>query len=95
MINAISIYIAEKITCAILKCGIFSISMDTLFNISCKEQLLFVIRYVDKNSRCVQERFLAMKSTPSTSGQSLMIVFEQICQKKQSTIEDKPSRTVL
>lgn len=77
MINAFSIDIAEKIAYAISECGLFSISMDTSFDISRKEQLLFVVRYVDENSGYVQERFLTMKSIPSNSGQNRMIVFEK------------------
>lgn len=81
MIDAISSYIAKKIVDAISKSGIFSISMDTSFDVSRSEQLSFVVRYVDETTGCVRERFLAMKSTPSTSGQSLMVAFEEICKK--------------
>lgn len=78
MIDAISSHIAKKITAAISESVVFSISLDTSFDISRKDQLSFVVRYV--TTGCVQERFLAMKSTHSTTGESLMSVFEEICQ---------------
>jgi len=80
MIDAISSHIAKQITIAILKSVVFSISLDTSFDISRKDQLSFVVRYVTETTGCVQERFLAMRSTHSTTGQSLMSVFEDICQ---------------
>lgn len=41
-----------------------------------------MVRYVTETTGCVHERFLAMKSTHSTTGESLMSVFEEICQTK-------------
>lgn len=80
MIDAISAHIAKKITTAISKSVVFNISLDTSFDISHKDQLSFVVRYVDETTGCVQERFLAVKSTHSTSGQNLIAMFEEICQ---------------
>ncbi|KAL4103939.1 hypothetical protein QTP88_019256 [Uroleucon formosanum] len=80
MIDAISSHIAKKITTAISKSVVFSISLDTSFDISRKDQLSFVVRYVTETTGCVQKRFLALKSTYSTTGESLMSVFEEICQ---------------
>lgn len=80
MIDAISSHIAKKITTDISKSVLFSISFDTSFDISRKDQLSFVVRYATETTGSVQERFLAMKSTHSTTGESLMSVFEEICQ---------------
>lgn len=54
MIEAISVHIAKKMSYAVSKSVVFSISFD----ISRKDQLSFVVRYVDETTGCVHERFL-------------------------------------
>ncbi|XP_025191597.1 uncharacterized protein LOC112591879 [Melanaphis sacchari] len=49
----------------------FSISVDSTFDASRKEQVSFVVRYVDESLGDVFERVVAVKESPATSGQDL------------------------
>lgn len=59
----------------------FSVSIDTTFYISRKEQLAFIIRYVnlEKLEPVINERLLALKESSLTSGKNLFIIFKEIC----------------
>jgi len=59
----------------------FSVSIDTTFDISRKEQLAFIIRYVnfEKLEPVINERLLALKESSLTSGKNLFIIFKDIC----------------
>ncbi|XP_008189949.1 zinc finger MYM-type protein 1-like [Acyrthosiphon pisum] len=55
----------------------FSISIDSTFDISRKEQVSFVIRYVQNDT--VKERFVALKESPNTRGVDLAELFYSVC----------------
>ncbi|XP_022175063.1 zinc finger MYM-type protein 1-like [Myzus persicae] len=59
----------------------FSVSIDTTFDISKKEQLAFIIRYVnfEKTIPVINERLLALKESSITSGINLFTIFQEIC----------------
>lgn len=59
----------------------FSVSIDTTFDISKKEQLAFIIRYVnfEKTIPVINERLLALKESSVTSGINLFTIFQEIC----------------
>jgi len=59
--------------------GVFSVAIDTTFDSSKKEQLSFVVRYVDENTCSVVERLVALKESPSTKGDRLFETFKEVC----------------
>lgn len=61
----------------------FSISVDSTFDTSRKEQMSFVIRYVDESLGDVFERVVAVKESPATSGQDLYELFKSIMEKQK------------
>lgn len=64
LIDTISECIATFIDKEIVGARFFSISIDSTFDISRKEQVSFVIRYVQNDT--VKERFIALKESPNT-----------------------------
>ena len=69
----------------IFEARIFCISIDTSFDISHKEQVSFVIRYVDEKesqvSYNVHERLVALKESPKTTAFDLCELFKNVCVK--------------
>lgn len=63
LIDAISNSILNSISQGVETTHVFSISIDTTFDISRQEQVSFIVRYVDKHSGMIHERLLAMCST--------------------------------
>lgn len=61
----------------------FSISIDTTFDISRKEQVSFIVRYVDESLVKVYERLIAMKNSPSTTGRDLATLFKEMCEENK------------
>lgn len=61
-----------------IECSFFSVSLDTTFDISRKEQLIIVFRYVYKG--IVYERLVAVRETVLTTGQHLFFMFNNICE---------------
>ncbi|XP_025193617.1 zinc finger MYM-type protein 1-like [Melanaphis sacchari] len=53
---------------------------DTTFDVSRKEQVSLIFRYVNKNTYFVHERLVAVKETICTTGLHLFGMFETICQ---------------
>lgn len=80
LIEAISSYILSRIKLSLKEAPFFSISIDTTFDISRKEQVSFIIRYADDCHGKVYERLIAMKNTPSTTGRDLATLFKDVCQ---------------
>jgi hypothetical protein len=60
---------------------IFSISIDTTFDISRHEQVSFVIRYTDESKDNIFELLLMMCTTPSTNSKTLCNIFLNIFDK--------------
>jgi len=59
----------------------FSISIDSTFDTSRKEQVSFIVRYVCEISGSVFERLLAMKESPHTTGMDLFVLFQRVMAK--------------
>lgn len=78
LIQAISTNIKNVIQQELLNAKYFSISLDTTFDISRKEQLTIVFRYINKGIVC--ERLLAVRETVLTTGQHLFTMFNEICE---------------
>lgn len=80
-IQAISTNIKNTIQKEILNARFFSISLDTTFDVSKKEQVSVVFRYINKDSEncIVNERLVAVRETVMTTGQHLFFLFEEIC----------------
>lgn len=57
----------------------FSVSLDTTYDISRKEQLSIVFRYINKKNGIVCERLVAVRETVLTTGEHLFTMFVDIC----------------
>jgi len=78
LIQAISTNIRNSIQQELLSATYFSVSLDTTFDISRKEQLSIVFRYINKGIIC--ERLVAIRETLLTTGQHLFTMFNDICE---------------
>lgn len=58
LIDSISYYIKSKITNSIKKTRFFSIEIDSTFDVSHKEQVSFIVRYIDDDKCKIQERLI-------------------------------------
>ncbi|XP_015378254.1 PREDICTED: zinc finger MYM-type protein 1-like [Diuraphis noxia] len=67
LIECISDDIVGIISKSIKDSPFFSVSLDTTFDVSRKEQLSFIVRYIDKNSGSIYERLIAVLETPITT----------------------------
>jgi len=56
----------------------FSISIDSIFEASKKEQVSFIVRYINDNTGYVYERLLKVKESPCTSGADLFELFSNV-----------------
>jgi len=77
LIDIISECIATFINEEIVSARFFCISIDSTFDISRKEQVFFVIRYVQNDT--VKERFIALKESSNTRGVDLAELFYSVC----------------
>jgi len=59
----------------------FSIAIDTTFDISRKEQVSFVARYSNEITGSVHERIIAVNESPSTTGEDLYNLFVTVMEK--------------
>lgn len=80
-ISSISEQISINIRFEVTIAHFFSISIDSAFDCSCKKQVYFVVRYANEHNDDVYERLLAIKESPSTTGESLLNLFESIMTK--------------
>lgn len=78
LIHSISTTIKSFIMKEIKEAKFFSVSMDSTFDLSRKEQISFIIRYVAEDGN-INERLVALKDSPSTTGLSMFNIFETIC----------------
>jgi len=83
LIDSLSNYISLQISNSVRESRFFCVSIDTSFDISHKEQVSFVIRYVDeKESQVnykVHERIVALKESPKTTAFDLCELFKSVC----------------
>ncbi|XP_060879170.1 zinc finger MYM-type protein 1-like [Metopolophium dirhodum] len=79
LIEAIYRNIHDVIKKEILTAVFFSISLDTTFDVSRKEQLSLVIRYINKENGTVCERLVALRETVLTTGKHLLTMLDTIC----------------
>lgn len=77
MINAVSQEIVSFIKSELNNTRFFSISIDSTFDISRREQVSFIVRYVE-NSGKINKRLLAMKDSAETTGQALFNLFSKV-----------------
>ncbi|XP_060855359.1 zinc finger MYM-type protein 1-like [Metopolophium dirhodum] len=87
LIESVSKNIADKIVTDIKASQVFSVSVDSTFDVSHKEQVSFIIRYVDETDGKVMERLIALKESPHTTGTVLAELFDNVF--KQNNIEWK------
>ncbi|KAE9523345.1 hypothetical protein AGLY_016293 [Aphis glycines] len=57
----------------------FSVPLDTTYDISRKEQLFIVLRYINKKNGIVCKRLVALQEIVLTTGQHLFTMFVDIC----------------
>lgn len=79
LIDSIAQYISSVIRTQIVKAGYFSICMDTTFDVSHKEQLSFIARYIFKSK--IHERIIAITESPLTTGKVLFDMFKCVMEK--------------
>lgn len=56
----------------------FSISIDSTFDLYGKEQISFVVRYVNSTAGTVSERLIALRESSVTTGLQLFTIFEKL-----------------
>lgn len=66
----------------------FSISIDSTFDASRREQVSFVIRYVDDKFGLIHERVIAIKESPITTGKDMYSLFVAIMEKEKLNWKD-------
>jgi len=81
LISSVATFIKRNIRDEIKKAKYFSISIDTTFDSSKREQLAFIVRYVSfkETSPVICERLLALKESSLTTGHQLFSIFQDIC----------------
>lgn len=81
LISSIAKCIKTSINSEIKTSKYFSISIDTTFDSSRREQLAFIIRYVsfEEPSPLIKERLLSLKESPQAKGSQLFSLFQDIC----------------
>lgn len=77
LINAVSQEIIFFIKSELINARYFSISVDSTFDISRREQVSFIVRYVETSGK-INERLLAMKDSEETTGQALFNLFSKV-----------------
>lgn len=79
LIESMAGFIQSVILQQIKSAKFFSISIDSTFDNSRKEQFSFVVRYVNEETTEVHERLISMKECANTSAQHMFEIFEKIC----------------
>ncbi|XP_025200620.1 zinc finger MYM-type protein 1-like [Melanaphis sacchari] len=85
LIDSVSTIINKSIKKEIIDTKYFSVSIDTTFDSSKREQLAFVVRYVSFSNKIpeIQERLIALKESSLTTGQRLFEIFKDICNERE------------
>lgn len=81
LISSVSTCIKESIKKELGHNNFFSVSIDTTFDSSRREQLAFIVRYVctNEHSPVIRERLLGLRETSMTTGRQLFSVFQELC----------------
>jgi len=79
LIDSAALFVKTIISEEIKNAKFFSVSMDTTFDLSKKEQLCFVVRYVDSQAGVVHERLIGLKECPNTKSETLFEKFQAVC----------------
>lgn len=77
LISAISEEICSIIKSEIKLARFFSVSIDTTFDVSRKEQVTIIVRYINEFG-IVCERLIGMKESAYTTGQALFTLFSEV-----------------
>lgn len=80
LIGSISSTIKSTIKKELKLTKFFRVSIDSTFDLSRKEQISFIFRYVAENGT-ICERLLALRDSSITSGIHLLHIFESVCEK--------------
>jgi len=72
-------HVLLKISNKIKKTKLFSIAIDSTFDTSHKKQVYFIIRYIDEDTRTIQEKLIRLGDTPKTTGNNLFQIFKKAC----------------
>lgn len=80
LIEILAVQIKTVIKNEIQQARFFSISIDSTFDLSRREQLSFVVRYINTVGK-ICERLLALKKSPITTGIKMFNIFESVCTK--------------
>ncbi|XP_022181578.1 zinc finger MYM-type protein 1-like [Myzus persicae] len=85
LIDSVSTIINKSIKKEIIDAKYFSVSIDTTFDSSKREQLAFVVRYVSFSNKIpeIQERLISLKESSLTTGQRLFEIFKDICNERE------------
>lgn len=78
LISCCASYVKDTIKTEIRESRFFSVSMDSTFDLSRKEQISFIVRYINSNGK-ICERLLALKDSAITTSIQMFNVFENIC----------------
>lgn len=79
LIESISQYISSVIKAQVVAARNFSICIDSTFDVSHKEQLSFIVRYVFAEN--IQERLIAIIESPCTTGEALFELFKSVMER--------------
>lgn len=78
LIEILALQIITVIKNQIQQARFFSISVDSTFDLSRREQLSFVVRYINADGK-ICERLIAIKESPITTGIQMFNIFETVC----------------
>lgn len=80
MLSVMGEMVREEILKRVKKAGVFSIIIDTTSDVSNLEQFSLVLRFVNEEGQ-TEERLVAMKEAPDSTGLGMFKVFCDICSK--------------
>lgn len=78
LIEILALQIKAVIKNQIQQARFFSVSVDSTFDLSRREQLSFVVRYINVDGK-ICERLLAVKESPIMTGIQMFNIFEMVC----------------
>lgn len=81
LLDCIANYIQHFILNQVKRSKFFSVTMDTTFDNSKREQLSFVLRYISSETGVINERLICMQECANITAQNMFLVFKSICDK--------------
>lgn len=87
LIESIAEYILSVIKTQIMSAQYFSICIDSTFDVSHKEQLSFIVRYLFHDK--IHERLIALTESPCTTGEALFDQFKLVMEKSNLDWKNK------